>query len=86
MSKEILDLNLVAEDDLWEYMDTDAEFNDFIGKCITHFIHFVIPRRDQSREIFQDYEIPDKIDSVAESTVRLTRKDSSNQIYISFRE
>ena len=60
-----------AEDDVWEIINKNPEFNTFIGKCVTHFEHFVIPRRDQEHEIAQDYQIPDEIDVGLETSVML---------------
>ena len=75
---------IVAEYDLFEYMDENDMFNEFIGKCISHFVHFVIPRRDQTREITQDYMVPINIEDVGGGRILLTRKDSSNVIFIEF--
>ena len=84
MKKVSYDYDIYAQDDLWEYMDTNQKFNDFIGQCITHFIHFVIPRRDQTLEIQQDYPVPLDIDDVGGDLVMLTRKDRSNTIIVEF--
>ncbi len=84
MLEKINDHNVVAEDDIWEAMDGIEPFNNFIGQCVTHFAHFVIPRRDQTQEISEIYDIPKGIDGVLSSTVELTRKDSENTIYISY--
>ena len=73
---------IVAEHDLFEYMDSNQAFNDFIGQCITHFSHFVIPRRDQTQEIAQDYTVPVDIEDVGGNRILLTRKDNSNVIYV----
>ena len=74
---------IYAEDDIWEVMNENAEFNEFVGKCITHFAHFVVPRRDQEHDIQQDYEIPESIDANCEELIMLTR-EKGNKIRISF--
>lgn len=72
-----------AEADIWELINSNPEFNNFIGKCATHFEHFVIPRRDQDCEITQDYRIPENIDAGLESYV-LLRWNKGNDISIDF--
>lgn len=74
--------NLLAEDDIWELINNDENFKDFIGQCVTHFTSFVVPRRDQTKDIEQDYEIPDSVDTIENSV--LLRRDTKNRIYISF--
>lgn len=69
---------IYAEDDVWELMDESEEFNAFVGKCITHFAHFVVPRRDQTVEICQDYMIPESIDCTIECCIMLTRELNNN--------
>lgn len=82
--KNVLDYDeIYAEDDAWEMMDENQGFNEFVGKCITHFVHFVVPRRDQGRDIQQDYEIPENIDVDCQSRIMLTR-ENGNKIRISF--
>lgn len=83
MGKQINGYSVVAEDDIWETIDEDQSFNEFIGKCVSHFVHFVIPRRDQSNEIEQDYPIPENIEIVSSSLVSL-RRTLDNQIVVSF--
>ena len=73
---------IVAEFDLFEYMEHDQQFNDFVGQCITHFVHFVVPRRDQTQEIAQDYPVPIDIEDVGGDRILLTRKDNGNVIFI----
>lgn len=73
---------IVAEPYLWEAMDTNPKFNDFVGQCITHFVHFVVPRRDQTQEIAQDYPVPIDIEDVGGNRILLTRKDNGNVIFI----
>ena len=75
-------MKFIAETDLWEYMNSNKKFNDFVGQCITHFEHFVIPRRDQTQEIAQDYPVPTDIDDVGGDRILLTRKNSGNVIFI----
>lgn len=77
-------IRIIAEDDLWEYMDTNSRFNSFVGQCLTHFMHFVVPRRDQSIEICQDYPVPLDIEDVGGDRILLTRKDGGNVIFIDF--
>lgn len=72
-----------AEDDIWEVIDESLEFKEFIGKCVTHFEHFVIPRRDQEHEIAQDYRIPSSAYDGIESTVML-RWNKGQGVTISF--
>lgn len=72
----------VAEYDLFNYMEDNPAFNAFVGQCITHFIHFVVPRRDQTQEIVQDYPVPITIENVGGDRILLTRKDSGNVIYV----
>ena len=73
---------VVAEDYLWEIMEENQQFNDFIGQCVTHFVHFVVPRRDQTQEIAQDYPVPIDIEDVGGNRILLTRKDNGNVIFI----
>lgn len=74
----------VAEYELFNHMEENPEFNAFVGQCITHFIHFVVPRRDQTKEISQDYPVPTSIEDVGGDRILLTRKDSWNVIFIDF--
>lgn len=74
--------SVVAEDYLWEVMEENQKFNDFVGQCVTHFVHFVVPRRDQTQEIAQDYPVPIDIEDVGGDRILLTRKDNGNVIFI----
>ena len=74
--------NVIAEEYLWDVMDENPQFNEFIGQCVTHFVYFVVPRRDQTQEIAQDYPVPIDIDDVGGDRILLTRKDSGNVIFI----
>ena len=76
--------NIIVSKDILEYMNSDKRFNEFMGQCITHFVHFVIPRRDQTKEICQDYPIPADIEEIGGDMVMLTRKDRANKIFIEF--
>ena len=82
MEKLIGVSRFIAEDFLWEVMDTNPKFNAFIGQCITHFVHFVVPRRDQTQEIAQDYPVPIDIENVGGDRIMLTRKDNGNVIFV----
>ena len=73
---------IVAESYLWEVMNENKKFNDFVGQCVTHFVHFVVPRRDQTHEIAQDYPVPIDIEDVGGDRILLTRKDNGNVIFI----
>ena len=84
MEKLIGVSRVIAEDFLWEVMDTNTKFNAFIGQCITHFVHFVVPRRDQTQEIAQDYFVPTDIEDVGGDRILLTRKDNGNVIFIDY--
>jgi len=75
---------IVADFDLWEFINKNQQFNDFVGQCVTHFTHFVVPRRDQTNEIAQDYPVPLGIDDVGGDRIVLTRKDGGNVIFIEF--
>lgn len=75
---------VIAEDFLWEVIDENPKFNAFIGQCITHFAHFVVPRRDQTQEIAQDYSVPIDIEDAGGDRILLTRKDGGNVIFIEF--
>ena len=72
----------MAEEDVWELINNDPEFNKFIGQCVTHFTSFVIPRRDQTKVIEQDYQIPDSVDTIETSV--LLRREKGNKIFIEF--
>lgn len=72
----------VAEYDLFNYMEENEAFNAFVGQCIAHFIHFVVPGRDQTQEISQDYPVPTTIENVGGDRIMLTRKDNGNVIYV----
>ncbi len=72
----------IAEYELFNYMEENQAFNDFVGQCITHFVHFVVPRRDQTQEIAQDYPVPTAIEDVGGDRILLTRKDGGNVIFI----
>ena len=76
---------IVAEDDIWEDINSMPAFNEFIGKCVTHFAHFVIPVRDQTHEISELYNTPNEIDGLLSDSVELTRKDGRNIIHISYK-
>lgn len=76
--------NVIAEDYLWEVMEENRQFNDFVGQCVTHFVHFVVPRRDQTQEIAQDYPVPIDIEDVGGNRILLTRKDNGNVIFIDY--
>ena len=82
MEKIIGVSRVVAEDFLWEVIDENPKFNAFIGQCITHFVHFVVSRRDQTQEIAQDYFVPTDIEDVGGDRILLTRKDNGNVIFI----
>lgn len=82
MERSIGANNVIIEEYLWDVMDESPQFNEFIGQCITHFVHFVVPRRDQTQEIAQDYPVPIDIDAVGGDRILLTRKDSGNVIFI----
>lgn len=84
MKKVDYEMSVFAEDDLFDYIENYEDFRDFIGKCVTHFIHFVVPRRDQTNEIQQVYEIPESIE-ILESSV-LLRREKGNKILLSFTE
>ena len=84
MEKLIGVSRVIVEDYLWEIMDENPKFNDFIGQCITHFVHFVVPRRDQTQEIVQDYPVPIDIEDVGGDRIMLMRKDSGNVIFIDY--
>lgn len=73
---------VIAQNDLWDYMEQNQAFNDFIGQCLTHFVHFVVPRRDQTQEIIQDYPVPISIEDVGGDRILLTRKDKGNVIFV----
>lgn len=75
---------ILPDEDVAELINNDKQFKIFITKCIEHFTRFVIPRRDQDKEIAQDYEIPESVDHILDAAVMLTRKDRTNKIYISF--
>jgi len=72
----------IAEYDLFSYMEDNPAFNAFVGQCITHFVHFVVPRRDQTQEIAQDYPVPITIENVGGDRIMLTRKDNGNVIFV----
>lgn len=82
MEKLIGASRVIVEAFLWEVMDTNPKFNAFIGQCITHFVHFVVPRRDQTQEIAQDYFVSTDIEDVGGDRILLTRKDNGNVIFI----
>ena len=84
MEKLIGVSRVIVEDYLWEIMDENPKFNDFIGQCITHFVHFVVPRRDQTQEIVQDYPVPIDIEDVGGDRIMLMRKDGGNVIFIDY--
>ena len=84
MNTVIGGVRVIAEDYLFEVMDENQRFNGFIGQCVSHFAHFVVPRRDQTREIAQDYFVPVDIDDVGGNRILLERKDGGNIIYICF--
>ena len=83
MTRLIDDYKVIADDDLWEFVDENKEFKEFIGQCVSHFVHFVIPRRDQTLEIEQDYPIPDRIDISSSSSVSI-RRNTKNELFVSF--
>ena len=84
--KNVLGLDgVIAEKDIWELIDQDERFNEFVGKCVTHFVHFVISRRDQTKEISEMYQLPIELSCDDRRCVRLTRKDNTNKIYIAMR-
>lgn len=76
------EMDIYAEDDVFETIEENENFREFVGKCVSHFVHFVIPRRDQSKEIVQDYEIPESAD-ILDLTLRLIR-ETDNKILMSF--
>lgn len=84
MNTSIGGARVVAEDYLFEVMEENRKFNEFVGQCISHFVHFVIPRRDQSFEITQDYPVPLEIEDVGGNRIALTRKDNGNMIFVEF--
>lgn len=75
--------DIYAEDDLFEDLEENQGFNEFIGKCLSHFIHFVVPRRDQDSDIAQEYEIPESVDNIPVPSVILTR-ETGNKVTISY--
>ena len=82
MNKLPFDGEFLADDDVFEDMENIPEFNDHVGKCASHFIHFVVPRRDQRSIIEQMYEIPDKF-GIIEPSLTLTRH-AGNKIFIKY--
>lgn len=82
MKKVDYEISICAEDDLFEAIEANEDFREFIGKCVTHFIHFVIPRRDQTCGVEQDYEVPESIDILDPSV--LLRREKGNKIIVSF--
>lgn len=77
------DMDIRAEDDVFETIEENENFREFVGKCVSHFVHFVIPRRDQSKEIVQDYEIPESVPDILDTRIMLTR-ETNNRIIVSF--
>lgn len=76
--------HVVAQDDLWEHMEENERFNVFVGQCITHFANFVVPRRDWSIEIAQDYKVPTDIEDVGGNVIMITRRPKSVEIFVEF--
>lgn len=74
---------IIADDDLWEFINENKEFKEFVGQCVSHFVHFVIPRRDQTIEMEQDYPIPERIDISSSSLVSIKR-NTHNELFVSF--
>lgn len=75
---------VVADEYMWECIDGNKAFNDYVGRCLTHFVHFVVPVRNQEHEIAQDYPIPTDIEDVGGDVLLFTRKDNRNEIFIEF--
>ena len=73
-----------AEDDIWEIINNDKRFNDFVGKALTHFMHFVVPRRDQTAVIKELYQIPEEFVDLPALSVEIERVPESNEIMIRF--
>lgn len=71
-----------AGNEILDLINSDPTFNAFIGQCMIHFMRFVVPRRDQTRIIEQDYQIPDNV-STNETAVLFKRK-AGNRIFIEF--
>lgn len=83
MKRILFSSRTVAEDDVFELIEKDEDFKEFVGKVLTHFEHFVLPIRDQSYDIEQDYQIPERVDIATESMI-LVRWTRDNTITISF--
>jgi hypothetical protein len=83
MNTEYDGFHIVADDDLWEFVDEDPIFKEFIGQCISHFVHFVLPIRNQTFEMNETYPIPDRVDISSSSEVNIHR-DLDNTLFISF--
>lgn len=77
------EMDIYAEDDVFETIEENENFREFVGKCVSHFVHFVIPRRDQSKEISQDYPIPESVPDILDTRILLTR-GIDNKILMSF--
>ena len=75
---------ICLDEDVLELANRDEVFRNFLRQCTDHFLHFVIPRRNQDNEIAQDYPIPESVDHILDAAIMLTRKDKNNMIYISF--
>lgn len=73
-----------AEDDIWEVINSDEAFNEFVGKAITHFVHFVVPRRDQTAAIKELYQIPEEFKELPALSVEIEREPQTNEIFIRF--
>ena len=69
---------IIAKKDIWEYIDKSEDFNDFVGKCVTHFVYFVA----LSREF---YGIPERLRIDDKRVVVLTRKDDNSVVHIDWR-
>ena len=74
----------VAEDILWDYINEDKDFNEFVGKCVTHFNEFVYPNRNHHKIIRQDYIIPERIECIMGDRIWITKSPEKDKVYIDF--
>ena len=82
MKKLKINGEIWTNDDLFFDIEENLGFREHVGKCLTHFLHFVVPRRDNDYDIEQDYSIPDDFGLIESSL--LIRRERGNKIFISY--
>ena len=76
--------NMFATDDVFEILDKNYEFKDFIGRCISHFLNIALPDSIPGRYFERMYDVPMDIPDVYSSVIYFIKPSYEEKIYITF--